>query len=281
MEVVLILFQAFFSGFPIIYAFLNITNRKRFPDWICYVIGTFLLGLSGINNCFFSFAPSVVFVVIVFMIVFGLSRDKILKKVLIIVAFSLFMIVSELIVAIIMAPLEINRNTDPYAEYVVSLSSVLLPDLLMIAVLFYRRKIIKKILLPCIMLIVFPVLIGVYTMAILLDKGQQDTNVFLFAGAMCAAINLVFVLTLMLFIEHTKNNYDLDKEISITSQITAFDKEYFELVQKEIEKERFLRHDVVNYLEQIRYLSNCNEPSSRELALKLITELEDRLSSSN
>jgi hypothetical protein len=57
-----------------------------------------------------------------------------------------------------------------------------------------------------------------------------------------------------------------------------FDREYYLLVQKQIEEARFLRHDIINYLDQIDGFITSPDPSSGDKARAFIFELEERMS---
>ena len=69
----------------------------------------------------------------------------------------------------------------------------------------------------------------------------------------------------------------ISKEKAVISQIEEYDTEYFELIQSEIKQLSFIRHDVANYIEQIRELTIRGDSQSLELAERLSCELEERL----
>ena len=90
-------------------------------------------------------------------------------------------------------------------------------------------------------------------------------------------INVVLAILFVLYTKVSNKLHVIAKEKAVISQIEEYDTEYFELIQSEIKQLSFIRHDVANYIEQIRELIIKGDSQSLELADRLSCELEERL----
>jgi hypothetical protein len=121
-----------------------------------------------------------------------------------------------------------------------------------------------------------PALVLIYIIPALTKQTDQD-NVFLLTGAVALLIDITLVFMFMRFNNVSSVIREHNKEKAVIAQIEGYDKKYFELVQAEIENMRFIRHDVVNYTEQIKALRENGDRESIMLAVQLSSELEERL----
>ena len=264
-------------GVVVIYSILGITDKKRFPDWVSYTVGVGLSFLCGINNTLVPFMDTTILFVASFLTIFFVfSKDKIVKRIVSFLVFIVTNIVLELFTEVIADSLGMSPEIyNAQIEFLRSFSTIFLCNAYLLAVLLYRRKKIKQVLLPTGILMLVPVLVLIYIIPAFVAQNDQD-NVFVLLGAVALLINITLVFMFMRF-NVSSVIREHNKEKAVIAQIEGYDKKYFELVQAEIENMRFIRHDVVNYTEQIKALRENGDRESLVLAVQLSSELEERL----
>lgn len=265
-------------GVVVIYSILGITDKKRFPDWVSYTVGVGLSFLCGINNTLVPFMDTTILFVASFLTIFFVfSKDRIVKRIVSFLVFIVTNIVLELFTEVIADSLGMSPEIyNAQIEFLRSFSTIFLCNAYLLAVLLYRRKKIKQVLLPTGILMLVPVLVLIYIIPAFVAQNDQD-NVFVLLGAVALLINITLVFMFMRFNNVSSGIRERTKEKAVIAQIEGYDKKYFELVQAEIENMRFIRHDVVNYTEQIKALRENGDRESIMLAVQLSSELEERL----
>ena len=267
------------SGFIITYSFLGITSRRRIPAWACYLLGIVMMALCSINNMMVTLIdPTFLFILSYVVMAAAFSKDRIVKKLITFVCYVILIILMDVIVTLIAGYLGVDiniNNTD--TEYFRSFSTILMCDACMISVFVYKRVKIRNAVTPAMILVLLPLLILLYVAAVILDKGQYPESQAFAMGIIAIFINASFIFLFLRFIAVSKRVYDLEREKKLIAQLEDYDKEYYELVQCEVDKARFIRHDVINYMEQIRALAERGDSSSCLTAGELINELRVRL----
>ncbi len=265
-------------GVVVIYSILGITDKKRFPDWVSYTVGVSLSFLCGINNTLVPFMDTTILFFASFLTIFFVfSKDKIVKRIVSFLVFIVTNIVLELLTEVIADSLGMSPEIyNAQIEFLRSFSTIFLCNAYLLAVIIYRRKKIKQVLLPTGILMLVPVLVLIYIIPAFVAQNDQD-NVFVLLGAVALLINITLFFMFMRFNNVSSGIRERTKEKAVIAQIEGYDKKYFELVQAEIENMRFIRHDVVNYTEQIKALRENGDRESIMLAVQLSSELEERL----
>ena len=265
-------------GVVVIYCILGITDKKRFPDCVSYTVGVGLSFLCGINNTLVPFMDTTILFFASFLTIFFVfSKDKIVKRIVSFLVFIVTNIVLELFTEVIADSLGMSPEIyNAQIEFLRSFSTIFLCNAYLLAVIIYRRKKIKQVLLPTGILMLVPVLVLIYIIPALTKQTDQD-NVFVFLGSVALLINITLFFMFMRFNNVSSGIRERTKEKAVIAQIEGYDKKYFELVQAEIENMRFIRHDVVNYTEQIKALRENGDRESIMLAVQLSSELEERL----
>ncbi|MBO4265970.1 MAG: hypothetical protein IK128_06925 [Clostridiales bacterium] len=266
-------------GFVVIYSLLGVIDKKRFPDWLSYVIGITLSVLSGLNNTFVSVIdPTVFFFGSFIFMFFVFSKDRIAKRIITFVVFIVTTVAIEITTEAMAVVMGIPPDGyDIYVELFRSYSTIFLCDAFLIEVLIYRSRKITKPVFPIMILLTIPVLMLIYTLSIVLDKGDHNGFILTRTAVTAGVINIAFVVLFIAYMRVSKRVQALRQEKELMQQNAVYDKDYYELVQKEINGSRFIRHDVVNYIEQIKTLTKKGDNESLELAVKISTELEERL----
>lgn len=278
MDPIWIILEGTIIGVVVIYCILGITDKKRFPDWISYTLGVGLSFLCGINNTLVPFMDTTILFFGSFLTIFFVfSKDRIVKRIVSFLIFIVTNIILELITEVIADSLGMSPDIyNAQIEFLRSFSTIFLCNAYLLAVLIYRRKKIKQVLLPTGVLLLVPALVLIYIIPALVTQIEQD-NVFVILGAVALVLNITLVLLFIRFNNVSNNIRERSKEKAVIAQIEGYDKKSFELVQAEIENMRFIRHDVVNYTEQIRALRENGDRESLMLAVQLSSELEERL----
>ena len=267
------------SGFIMTYSFLGVTEQRRIPSWACYLVGIMLMVACSINNMMVNMIdPTVLFILTYVVMAAAFSKDRIVKKLITFVCYVILIIVMNVIVTLIAGMLGVDINTGSTdTEYFRSFSTILMCDACMISVLIYKRVKIRNAMTPALILVLIPQLMLLYIAAVILDKGQYLESLAIVTGITAIVINASFVLLFLRFIAVSKRVHNLEREKELIAQLEGYDKEYFGLVQSEVDKTRFIRHDVVNYMEQIKTLAERGDAYSAVTAGQLISELESRL----
>ena len=89
-----------------------------------------------------------------------------------------------------------------------------------------------------------------------------------------AATLIILILVMIIRSEKLKER---ERESIYLQSLTDFDREYYGLVRKQIEETSMLRHDAVNYIDQILGLITSQDEDGKSSAVKLIDELEMKL----
>ena len=264
-------------GFVEIYCILSITDKKRFKDWVSYLVGVTLSFLCGFNNTVYCFMDTNILFFSSFLFIFLiLSKDSIVKR----IATFLFYIGTFIVLEFILESIavRIGAVVEEYSiqtEILRTYATVFLNSLYLSAVLVYRRNKIKNTSLLISILTLIAMLILGYDVMILME--QKSFVHITIAVSAVVLINLVFAYLFLRYISVRAKVQQLAKETELLAQIEEYDKEYFDLVQNEIDKARYIRHDVVNYIEQIEALTAMEDQESLELADRLSSELEERI----
>ncbi len=276
-----IITEGCFYGIVFIYSLVQISETRRFPNYINYPLGCLLMVMCCLNYAYFNYVhTALLYFGSLAVISFALNKDRLRQRITIFLAFAGMTVVVgllSLLIAYLLGILPLDSDKGSARELFYTFSTTLFCDICLISVMAYRRRRQKMVAMQTILLALIPLLILLYLIVLIVDEGNHSLGLSVTTGILAILINQVLVLLFIRFITASKRVYMLAKEKELMEQVEGFDRNYFELVQGEIDKVRFIRHDVINYTEQIRALAELGDSGSMETAGKLMEELEARL----
>ena len=161
-------------------------------------------------------------------------------------------------------------------NYLKMAADVIESSLFLIIVFLVKRREIKTVSIPILILILLP-FIQMRYIRLIIGGGLPVMTSYL--PLLLVIVSSVAVIILFIAFNHYNDRlYEKEKTQIILQSMEDFDREYYLLVQKQIEEARFLRHDIINYLDQIDGFITSPDSSSGDKARAFIFELEERMS---
>ena len=134
---------------------------------------------------------------IILLFLLWILQYKIVKRIVSFLVFIVTNIVLELFTEVIADSLGMSPEIyNAQIEFLRSFSTIFLCNAYLLAVIIYRRKKIKQVLLPTGILMLVPVLVLIYIIPALTKQTDQD-NVFVFLGSVALLINITLFFMFM------------------------------------------------------------------------------------
>jgi hypothetical protein len=270
------------------YLLIAYTDRRRLKSrTLCFLIPLLLIYLACINNILegpvdtFIFTSSMMILSVIIV-----NGDGILRKVFIIAAMivpamlTLIWLYVNLYFGGFVENFDLTElpDSEVIVEYTRDYSELLVCDFLLFEIMLRAKYHKISLILPG-LIVVFLMLfetglvIPVYSIA---DPHNPGMIPFICGGTVLTAS--VLNALVIYFISKSRKLREEEREKIRMKNLTDFDREYYDIVRGQIEETSMLRHDIVNYTEQIGKLVEEQDPRSRAGALKMINELQRRLS---
>lgn len=161
-------------------------------------------------------------------------------------------------------------------NYLKMAADVIESSLFLIIVFLVKRREIKTVSIPVLILILLP-FIQMRYIRLIIGGGMPAMTSYM-PLLLVIASSVAVIILFIAFNHYNDRLYEKEKTQIILQSMEDFDREYYLLVQKQIEEARFLRHDIINYLDQIDGFITSPDSSSGDKARAFIFELEERMS---
>lgn len=286
----LVVFQLLRASFEMIFnAFVcvELTDNYRLKGKVIrFVIPVCLMYLGCINNITEGpFNPFIFSISFMALSAFIVNKDGLKRKILILLSLVLPGIIllfwQELLLYIGGYVSSYNLvgmpDSDAILEHQRNYSEMIICNFLLLIVIFrkkYRR------IHPAIPLLIV-LLLSLFETSMIFPVFSLNLMKHRTYVAIICAITTVMVTALVIlirsFYDRSSKLRAKERESIIIQTLTDFDREYYDMVREQIEETSMLRHDAVNYIEQISGLIASSDENGKSSAIRLIDELEMKL----
>lgn len=275
-----------------IYLMVNFTEELGFKNRKnAYVVGTLILYVAALYNMVINayslssdFTPYIVSVLTFLVAVCVINRDSIKRKIVILVWLLIPTLIIELLMEFWMyffVTKDVDAlMADPVSNVYTRMFSTTFTICVNICVVLIRnRRKLKSVAFSVVFLALFPIVQAMYLTLILAPEKSSGLSTVLVVNVAFEIIFTVMYFMYVNFITITNRVYKKEQEQALIEGLRDVDKQYYSMVQEEIERVRFIRHDIGNYVEQLEYLMNKEDKESSEHASSMLNDLKSHIKS--
>ncbi len=265
------------------YMVVSLTDRRRIRNkYICLLIGTLLMDLAVYNNLAAKWFDTITFsTVTVIVIVFLINKDRLRRK-LLIIFYSIATGMAALVIVTLVLYMcnfvgryYIYAKAEEWSDTILMThwSEMLIIGLYMLEIVLHKRKALRGVLFPIVILFIIPTVMFVYILPIYSRNLYTSFGYTVFWSIVILGTTLLGIFSVMSFYRRYEKVRLAEKEKAIMDAYIKYDSDYYERIQREIERARFMRHDVVNYIEQIEHHLAQNTDEDKSIASEMIDEI--------
>ena len=283
MELIIAAFEQFFM----VYMVISLTDKLRISSKVfCLFTGIFLMEVAVYNNLYAKWLDSFIFSSIaVFLTVMIINKDRIRRKILIIALCIgsgigvLLPVTGMLYFAEFISHFSIYAMAPNWSDsiYMVHWSELMLIWMYMVEIVIHKRKILRGVLFPVLVLFIIPTVMLAYIFPIYSRDLLNSFGYTVIWSTIILGSSVLGIFGITTFYRRYVRARQTEKEQAIMKTYEDYDMKYYDSIQKEIQSARFIRHDVVNYMEQIEALLADGDVEDRNAALGMIDEIRSVL----
>ena len=283
MELIIAAFEQFFM----VYMVISLTDKLRISSrGFCLFTGICLMEAAVYNNLYAQWLDSFVFSSItVILIVMIINKDRTRRKILIIalcIGSAIALLIPEagiLYFAEFISRFSISEMPSDWSDtiYMVHWSELMLIWLYMVEIVIHKRKMMRGVLFPVLVLFIIPTVMLAYIFPIYSRDLLNSFGYTVIWSTIILGSSVLGIFGISAFYRRYVKARQTEKEQAIMKTYEDYDMKYYDSIQKEIQSARFIRHDVVNYMEQIEALLADGDEEDRNAALGMIDEIRSVL----
>lgn len=165
-----------------------------------------------------------------------------------------------------------------YLQWIISI----VISFLGLVMLYAQRKKLEDYRIPSGILLMTPLLQVAFVIPINADL-ESVSSAFVLVDSLAILLLTLMQLSLLIVFLYQYNSVQAKKqEKRVLQCYQQFDSDYYDHILKQVDTIHRLRHDLVNYAEQLQYLSDNNQDGNNTMLIeRLLKQIEERLDASN